>query len=255
MNKIRYDLIPTIGLEEVHKLFTNKLNKYQKNQWTQGLKWTDVLNSLEYHLLEFKKGTDYNKEGLLNIAEVAMNALILCQYYKTFPQGDDRIIKQVNSPIIACDLDDVIFDFTGSYENRFHTKLSDYWNCDYNMSENLKILQNEKDFWINMPIKSDVPFEINYYVTARSIPLEWTQEAIQKNNLPKAPIYSLPWNESKIKTLKELNVDIMLDDKFETYKECKQNNIFCYLVTTNANKRYDVGHHRIKTVSELKNLK
>ena len=255
MSKIRYDLIPNFGLEEVHKVFTDKLNKYQKNQWTQGLKWSDVLNSLEHHLMEFKKGNDYNKEGLLNIAEVAMNALILADYYQTFPQGDDRIIKQVNNPVISCDLDDVVFDFLGSYESRFGVKLSSYWNADYNMPDNLKELQQDKEFWINMPIKSQIPFEVDYYVTARSIPVEWTQEAIQKNNLPKAPIYSLPWNVSKIETLKKLGVTVHIDDKFSTYKECKQNGIFCYLVTTDANKRYDVGHHRIKSVSELKYIK
>lgn len=255
MSKIRYDLIPNFGLEEVHKVFTDKLNKYQKNQWTQGLKWSDVLNSLEHHLMEFKKGNDYNKEGLLNIAEVAMNALILADYYQTFPQGDDRIIKQVNNPVISCDLDDVVFDFLGSYESRFGVKLSSYWNADYNMPDNLKELQQDKKFWVNMPIKSQIPFEVDYYVTARSIPIEWTQEAIQKNNLPKAPIYSLPWNVSKIETLKKLGVTVHIDDKFSTYKECKQNGIFCYLVTTDANKRYDVGHHRIKSVSELKYIK
>lgn len=205
--------------------------------------------------MEFKKGSDYNKEGLLNIAEVAMNALILADYYQTFPQGDDRIIKQVNNPVISCDLDDVVFDFLGSYESRFGVKLSSYWNADYNMPYNLKELQQDKDFWVNMPIKSQIPFEVDYYVTARSIPIEWTQEAIQKNNLPKAPIYSLPWNVSKIETLKELGVTVHIDDKFSTYKECKQNGIFCYLVTTDANKRYDVGHHRIKSVSELKYIK
>ena len=255
MSKIRYDLIPNFGLEEVHKVFTDKLNKYQKNQWTQGLKWSDVLNSLEHHLMEFKKGNDYNKEGLLNIAEVAMNALILADYYQTFPQGDDRIIKQVNNPVISCDLDDVVFDFLGSYESRFGVKLSSYWNADYNMPDNLKELQQDKEFWVNMPIKSQIPFEVDYYVTARSIPVEWTQEAIQKNNLPKAPIYSLSWNVSKIETLKKLGVTVHIDDKFSTYKECKQNGIFCYLVTTDANKRYDVGHHRIKSVSELKYIK
>lgn len=255
MSKIRYDLIPNFGLEEVHKVFTDKLNKYQKNQWIQGLKWSDVLNSLEHHLMEFKKGNDYNKEGLLNIAEVAMNALILADYYQTFPQGDDRIIKQVNNPVISCDLDDVVFDFLGSYESRFGVKLSSYWNADYNMPDNLKELQQDKEFWVNMPIKSQIPFEVDYYVTARSIPIEWTQEAIQKNNLPKAPIYSLSWNVSKIETLKKLGVTVHIDDKFSTYKECKQNGIFCYLVTTDANKRYDVGHHRIKSVSELKYIK
>lgn len=255
MNKIRYDLVPNLGLEEVHKLFTDKLNKYQKNQWKFGLPWTEVLNSLKYHLSEFELGHDYNKEGFLNIAEVAMNALILAEYYKVYPQGDDRIIQQINSPIIGCDLDDVIFEFTSSYEKRFGVKLSSYWNGDYNMSDNLKSLQKDKDFWVNMPVKSTVPFEVDYYITARSIPVEWTQEAIQKNNLPKAPIYSLPWNVSKIDTLKKLGITIMIDDKWSTFKECKKNGIFCYLVTTDANRRYDVGHHRIKSVAELKNIK
>lgn len=254
MNKIRYDLLPNLGLEEVHKILNSKLKNHQIDEWKKGLPWRDVLSSLHHHLLEFEKGNDFYEGNLFHIASVAASALLLTEYYQIYPQGDNRTIKQVNDPIIGCDLDDVIFDFVGAYEKRFG-KMSSYWNGDYNMSENLKELQNDKDFWVNMPVKTIVPFEIDYYITARSIPIEWTQEAIQKNNLPKAPIYSLPWNESKIDTLKKLTIDIMIDDKFSTYKECQKNNIFCYLVTTEANKRYDVGHHRIKDVSELKHIK
>lgn len=245
MSNIRYDLIPVQGMKEVSKTLTEKLARHEVNEWKYGIPWTTILSSLKKHLAEFELGNDYTSEGFLHMAEVASNALILCEYYSIYPQGDDRIIAPVNKPIVGCDLDDVIFDFTGAYEERFKTKLSDYWEGDYNMGANLKTLQSEKEFWVNMPLKNRPSFEVDYYITARSIPVEWTQEAIQKNNLPKAPIYSLPWNVSKISTLKNLGVTIMIDDKYATFKECKENGIFCYLMDTNANKHYNVGHHRI----------
>ena len=245
MSNIRYDLIPVQGITEVSKVLTEKLNRHEVNEWKYGISWTRILSSLKKHLTEFELGNDYTEEGLLHIAEVAADALILCEYYSIYPQGDDRIIAPVNKPIVGCDLDDVIFDFTGSYEKRFNTKLSDYWNGDYDMSSNLEQLKNEKDFWVNMPVKNRPSFEVDYYITARSIPVEWTEEAIQQNNLPKAPIYSLPWNVSKIDTLKKLGVDIMIDDKYATFKECKENGIFCYLMDAASNQHYNVGHHRI----------
>jgi hypothetical protein len=245
MSNIRYDLIPVQGMKEVSKVLTEKLDRHEVNEWKYGISWTTILSSLKKHLAEFELGNDYTSEGLLQMAEVASDALILCEYYSIYPQGDNRIIAPVNKPIVGCDLDDVIFDFVGSYEKRFNTKLSDYWNGDYNMSDNLKTLQNEKDFWVNMPVKNQPSFEVDYYITARSIPVEWTEEAIQKNNLPKAPVYTLPWNTSKIETLKKLGISIMIDDKVATFKECKENGIFCYLMDTAANKHYNVGHHRI----------
>lgn len=244
MNKIRYDLTPQYGMREVCKVLTSKLDKYKENQWKQGMSWTEVLSNLKRHLNEFELGNDYTDEKLLHISEVAMNALILSDFYTSFPQGDDRVITPVNKPIIACDLDDTILSFRETYEHRFGP-ISDYWNCDYNMGNNLKILQQDKDFWINLPVKHYPTFDIDYYITARSIPDEWTQECIQKHNLPKAKIISVPWNDSKIKVLKSLNVSIMIDDKLDTFKECKANGIFCYLMDSPANKYANVGHHRI----------
>lgn len=255
MNNIRYDLIPVQGILEVSKVLTKKLEEHQKNEWKYGISWTEVLSTLKKHLTEFELGHDFTEEGLLHMAHVASQALILCEFYKIFPQGDDRQITPLTKNVVGVDLDDTIFDFCGEYQRRFGVKLSDYWNGDYNMSENLKKLQEDKDFWINLPVITEVPFEIDYYITARSIPVEWTQEAIQRNNLPKAPIYSLPWNVSKISTLKELGITVMIDDKYATFKECKESGIFCYLVTTDANKRYEVGHHRIKSLSELTKIK
>lgn len=241
----KFDLIPVRGLNEVNKVFNEKLKNHEKDAWKYGLSWTDVLSKLKEALTDFELGKDYDSNGNLNIARVAMQALILAEYYSIYPQGDDRKIAPLNKPIIAIDLDDVVFDFIGSYESRFNVKTSDYWNGDYNMAENLKTLQQDKEFWTNMPVKNIPSFEVDYYVTARSIPIEWTQEAIQKNNLPKAKIYSLPWNVSKIDTLKSLGVEIFIDDKAETFKECLNSGIFCYLMDAPHNKHYNVGHHRI----------
>ena len=113
------------------------------------------------------------------------------------------------------------------------------------MKDNLEILREDKEFWVNMPVIHRPSFEVDYYVTARSIPIEWTQEAIQRNNLPKAKIYTLPWNVSKIETLKSLGVNVFIDDKNETFKECLNSGIFCYLMDAPHNQHYDVGHHRI----------
>ena len=254
LSTVRHDLIPVRGLLEVDKVLTSKLEDHSINEWRNGLDWNSAISILKKHLYEFELGNDFDEKGLLHIAHVASQALLIAEMYSCYPQGDNRIL-QSNNPIICCDLDDVVFDFCGAYESRFGVKLSDYWNGDYDMRDNLEMLKQDKDFWVNMPVKTKIPFEINYYVTARSIPIEWTQEAIQKNNLPKAKIYSLAWNESKIDTLKKLNCSIMLDDKYQTFKECKQNGIFCYLISTPANMHYDVGHHRIENLEQLRNLK
>lgn len=207
----RFDLLPAHGLLEVNKTFSNKLEKYKKDQWRSGISWSDVLSSLEKHLLEFKLGNDFTEDKLLHIAEVAANALILAEYYKTYPQGDDRIIGVNNKPIICCDLDDCIFDFKAAYEQKFG-KMADYWASDYNMGENLQILKEDKDFWVNMPLKNRPNFEIDYYVTAREIPIEWTMEAISKNNLPMSPVKCVNWDASKIEILKKIGTTIMVDD-------------------------------------------
>ena len=84
MDNTRYDLIPPIGIKEISKVFTEKLIKYNKNEWKYGMQWTDILSSLKKHLNEFELGHDYTDEGLLNIAEVAANALILAEYYTIY---------------------------------------------------------------------------------------------------------------------------------------------------------------------------
>lgn len=243
--KIRYDLTPQYGIEEVNKIFTSKLAKYKENQWKYGMKWTEVLSSLKKHLNQFEKGDDYTEENLLQIAEVAANALILCEFYHIYPQGDDRIIAPINKPIIALDLDNVVFDFNTAYEKRFDTKMNPYWKANYQMSEHLKELESDKEFWINIPVLHRPSFEVDYYVTARNIPVEWIEESLQKNGLPCAPVITVPWDASKVEVIKKHNITIMVDDKYSNYKEITEAGIFCYLMDAPHNQYYNVGHRRI----------
>lgn len=253
--KIRYDLVPQRGLNEVNRVLTSKLDEHKINEWRKGLPWSDAISVLKRHLSEFELGNDYDENGMLHIAHVASQALLLAEMYSCYPQGDNRVLGTIDHPVIGLDLDDTVFDFLGAYQKRFGVELADYWSADYNMGENLKKLQEDKEFWINLPVKDTPPVEIDYYVTARSIPVEWTMEAIQKNNLPKAKVISLPWNVSKIDTLKELGITIFCDDKYQTFKECLNAGIFCYLIDAPHNKHYDVGHHRIKSLEPLRYLK
>lgn len=245
MKKIRHDLTPQYGLLEVSKILTNKLDHYQENQWKKGMKWTEVLSSLKKHLLEFELGNDFTEEGLLHMAEVASNALILCDFYHIYPQGDDRIIAPTSKPIIALDLDNVIFDFNKAYVSKFGVEMNPYWKANYQMPTHLKELEQDKEFWINLPILHRPSFEVDYYVTARNIPVEWIEESLQKNGMPCAPVLTVPWDASKVQILKDKKVTIMVDDKFSNYKEITEAGIFCYLMDAPHNKYYNVGHRRI----------
>lgn len=248
--KIRYDLIPAHGLLEVSKVLTSKLDKYEKNQWKYGLPWMEVVSSMKKHLTEFELGHDFTEEGLLHMAEVANQALIICEYYNIYPQGDDRIIAPVNKPVIGLDLDGVIFDFNKAYEERFQTKLVPYWNGNYQMNEHLKELENEKEFWLNLEVLNRPSFEVDHYITSRSIPKEWIEESLQKNNLPCAPVHVVPWNTSKLELLKELKIEIFVDDKYANFREATDNGIFCYLMDASHNQHYNVGHRRIYNLNK-----
>lgn len=244
--KTRFDLIPVKGLNEVNKVLTSKLEEHQINEWRKGLKWSDALSVLKKHLAEFEEGKDFDENGLLNIAHVASQALLIAEMYSCYPQGDDRVLGVSDKPIIALDIDDVCLDFMGSFEKKTGIKLNDYWNGSYQIREKLEELKGDKEFWTNLPAKYLPSFEPDMYITSRSIPVEWTKENLEKMGFPCAPVYSVPWNASKVALLKEHKVSILIDDKVANYKEATEAGIFCYLMDAPHN-RYlkNIGHRRI----------
>lgn len=246
---MRYDLVPATGLKEVHKVLDAKLKKYDKDAWRVGISWRDLLSNLKEHLEAFELGEDYDEDGNLNIAHVASQALLLAASYKECPWMDDRIMAATKVPRISLDLDDVCLDFLGEYEKRYGA-VAGYWQGDYKMLEHLEELKDDKDFWVNLPLLHKPSFEPFCYITSRSIPNEWTMECIQKNGLPCAPVYSVPWNESKVDLLKKLKIDIHVDDKVANYLEATQAGVYCYLMSHAHNEWFTVPvHRRIKDLN------
>lgn len=247
----RFDLIPPHGIESVEKVLQHRLTKHEVNKWKYGMSWSKILSSLKKHLLEFEKGNDFDENGLLNIAYVAESALILAEYYDIYPHGDDRVVGIVDRPIIALDIDDVVLDFKSAFEKRFG-KLNEYWDGSYEISDDLNKIKNDKEFWTNLPVLNKPTFEPAMYITSRSIPVEWTKENLQKMGLPCAPVYCVPWNESKVAIMKEHNVSVLIDDKPDNYKDAVNNGIFCYLMDSPHNKWFRVPEHRRITNLDLK---
>lgn len=253
--KLRYDLLPVDALERCAQVFTFGAKKYGDRNWERGMKWSRVLGSLERHLQEIKKGNDFDKEsGLLHIDHVTANALFLSQYYKIFPEGDDRPKNYLEYPRIGLDVDEVLADFIGYYQTYFNEKINiESWNFDPKIKERLIELSDNHDFWLNLPIKTkpnDIPFEPACYISSRSCPKEITEKWLHKNGFSNSPVYHVGDDGSKVEIAKKY-VDWFVDDRFKNFVELSKAGVCCFLFSAPHNYRYDVGFKRIKTLSEL----
>jgi len=255
--KTRFDLAPTFAQEQYAKVLTIGAEKYGEKNWQLGMKWSKVLASLERHLQAIKSGVDYDHEtGLLHSAHVMCNAAFLTEYYRIFPQGDDRSVEYLNRPKIGLDIDEVICDWAGAWCKEFGYDTPLNWNFSYSQLEHFNSFTPEKlnEFYLNIPAKmnpADMPFEPHCYITSRSVPVELTKAWLQKNGFPTMPVYSVGFGKSKVQVAKESGIDIFVDDRYENFVELTNAGIFTYLYDAPHNQRYNVGHRRIKSLKEI----
>jgi hypothetical protein len=125
--KTRHELLPAHAINELAKVYTMGAKKYAPHNWRKGMAWSRVIGSLKRHLNELENCKDYDEEsGLLHAAHVALNAITLLEYYKIYPQGDDRPHSYLNftggatgecevKRKIGLDIDEVLCDFIGGW--------------------------------------------------------------------------------------------------------------------------------------------
>lgn len=251
--KIRYDLVPPFAQEQYAKVLTAGSNKYGDRNWERGMKWSKIIASLKRHIEAFERGEDYDPEtGLLHMAHAMTNAAFAVEYYKIFPQGDDRVHWYKNRPRIGLDIDEVLADFVGHYNQKMGIEAPvETWNFDTHFKERLGKLANDKDFWLTIPRKidpKDIPFEPCCYITSRPCDTKWTEEWISKNGFPTVPVIT---TYNKVEAVKANNVEWFVDDRFENFVELTKNDICCFLWDAPHNQRYDVGFKRLKKFSDL----
>ena len=252
--KTRHELVPAYAQEQYAKVLTQGAAKYGEFNWTRGMKWTSVIASLERHLQAIKRGEDIDAEsGLHHSAHIQCNAAFLTEYYKIYPQGDDRLHWYTLRPRIALDVDDVLADFIPAYDAKFGITSPNNWNFDPKIKERLDTLKDDKEFWMNIkPLvkPEDIPFEPFCYITSRICPPEWTEEWLEKYGFSCRKVYS-SYSRSKSEIAKELGVDWFVDDRFENFLELSDAGVCCFLWDASHNQRYDVGFKRIKKFSDL----
>ena len=253
--KIRYDLLPPYAIEQFARVMTKGAEKYSPNNWRGGMTWSTVLASMKRHIAEFEAGNDYDNEtGILHSAHIMTNAAFITEYYKIYPQGDDRKHSYLNIPKIGLDIDEVVADWVGHWTTHHGQDIPENWNFDRDIKSKFESLQDNKDFWLNIPVKTspkDIPFEPHCYITSRSIPKEWTEQWLDKNRFPASPVYSIGHKESKVEVAIKSGIDIFVDDRFENFVELNKAGICTYLFDCPHNKRYNVGHKRIYSLKDL----
>lgn len=252
--KLRYDLIHPKSIEGLVSVLTVGANKYAERNWENGMKWSNVIASLKRHLSAIESGEDYDKEtGLLHADHLQCNAHFLSAYYSIYPQGDDRPNTFFDKRV-ALDIDGVLADFNVAVRKKFNIENTPHaWYYSYKFNGIWKELNNDKNFWVNMPPYfdgSELPFEPVCYVTHRGVPKEWCEEWLEKNHFPCVPVHVVH-NGDKTQVLKESNVDVFVDDKYDNFKELNKNGIFTYLLDREWNRRYNVGHKRIYSLDDI----
>ena len=207
--------------------------------------WTTLMNELEMYYNEFKSGRDLTDDGTYLLSHVAHRALLMLDQYRTNPNLDDRYKPYMNHKKIVLDVDDVVADFTSAFTQKYNIKEGKYWDSTYSIKQKLNELKEDKSFFINLPVKHYPNFIPYAYVSARSIPVEWTMEFLEKNNLPCSPVFHVPFNASKTDTLLDIGAEIFVDDKFTNFVEAQKAGITSFLMDASHNQHYDVGYRRI----------
>lgn len=252
--KTRHDLAPAFAQEQYAKVLTRGANKYGDRNWEKGMQWSKVLESLKRHVLAWELGEDYDQEtGEYHMAHVMCNAAFLTEYYKIYPQGDNRFISSIADLRIGLDIDDVLADFVGGYCGE--KEKPRFWGFDRNMKE--RFSNTEDSFWLNLARKENPntwKFEPIVYISSRDFDVKISEEWLDANGFPVCPVVHVG-SKDKVQVCKDYNLDVFVDDNYKTFRQLNKAGITCYLYTALHNERYDVGHKRISNLSELSFVK
>lgn len=283
--KPRYDLENPLARRDMIDGLTYGARKYTTynddgslkssgdRNWEKGMQWTTVIASAKRHLAAIERGEDYdydencegckegdcrNHSGLLHVSLLQVNAHFLNSYYYLYPQGDDRPKRGFNLPKIGLDIDEVIADWLGAWMERFDIKEApSSWYFDRDIMERfdeLKECGELNKFYMSLKPHlnpSDLPFEPHCYITSRPVDTAVTECWLDDHNFPTKKVYTVEVGKSKADVAKEAGIEVFIDDSYSNFLDLNKNGILCYLYDRPHNRKYDVGHLRLKSLNDL----
>lgn len=93
--KLKWSLISWKALEPMVEVLMFGANKYDNWNWTKGLKYTEICESLQRHLYAFLEGEDNDKESKLkHVSHILCNAMFLSYMFLFRKDMDDRYIDK-----------------------------------------------------------------------------------------------------------------------------------------------------------------
>lgn len=258
--KLRHDLVHPKALEGMVKVLTMGAEKYAPRNWEKGMEWSKVLASMKRHISAIEQGEDFDPEsGLRHIDHVQCNAHFLSAYYDIAPHYDDRPIRALSIPKIGLDIDEVLADWVGAWcELHGIKERPENWYFFENILQEFDDMKTKgiiDDFYLSLKplIKAnEIPFEPDCYITSRPVANEISERWLYSNGFPVRPVFTVSPEKSKLHYAKERNLDVFVDDGWSNFEILNKNGVFCYLYDAPHNRRYEVGHRRIKSLKEIK---
>lgn len=156
---------------------------------------------------------------------------------------------------LGLDIDDVICDFTAGIFRVAGVPLEESRRVhSYDYKEVLKFnniwerVKDDEDFWLSLPVlDSHIPSCCGAFVSSRYCSPEITMRWLKEHNLSKLPLYQ---TKDKLQTLRDLNLQGLVDDKAEVFLQVREEFPLSFLVSRPWNRHISTPN-RIYRLEEL----
>ena len=132
----------------------------------------------------------------------------------------------------------------------------DSWDFSPKFSEVWKVIEKDEGFWLGIEPFKDTHGKVDFtpiaYVTARPVPSSTTRFWLRANGFPDAPVHTVHPNASKLDILRDIGVDLFVDDKPETVEELNDNGLLCLMFSRPHNVKHKTKYPVIKSLAEIK---
>lgn len=96
-DKLRYDLIPAVPLEELVHCYTVGAKKYDDRNWEAGISFGRIFAAMMRHAWAWWRGSTRHEDRMHHLASVAWCAFALMEFERTHPEFDNRPKGQDNA--------------------------------------------------------------------------------------------------------------------------------------------------------------